>query len=492
QLSSHQLVHEDLEQIYLGDMEEMDLRWQMAMLTMRTRRECRAPINQDNKQKESSRRSMPVEKPAFTALASCDDLGGYDWSDQAEEESSGIVPLVEYNKFVSQHKRAPKLKRKNSKRPRKLKKTVNHLKSQNEQLLKDLKKYELMVLGYKTGLESVKERLKYFKTNESIYLEDIKVLKVAIQMKEIAIRELRKKLEKAQKENDVIQLNVDKFKNASKSLNKLIESQIVDKCKKCLGYENYNAVPPPYTGNFMPLKPDLSFTGLAEFVNKPVVKNEAKSSKEEPKVVKKNNDAPIIEEWVSNNEEEEVTKPKVIKKTVKPSVAKIEFVKAKHQEKTARKTVKQVEHPRQNTHRPRGNQRNWDNMMSQKLESNFEMFNIACYVCGSFDHLQFDYNYHQKLFSNQRMVKPVWNNAQRGNPQMNLQDQRVIDSSCSRHITGNMSYLTDYEYINGGYVAFGGNPKGEKITGKDLDWHETQRVDSVEFRSVALRSVPQK
>nr|GEZ16322.1 hypothetical protein [Tanacetum cinerariifolium] len=103
-------------------------------------------------------------------------------------------------------------------------------------------------------------------------------------MKEIAIRELKKKLEIAQKEKDGIQLNVDKFENAYKSLNKLIDYQIVDNCKKGLGYENYNAVPPPCLGNFMPLTPDLSFNGLDEFVNKPVIKNcKAKSSEEETK-----------------------------------------------------------------------------------------------------------------------------------------------------------------------------------------------------------------
>ncbi|GJV05681.1 putative ribonuclease H-like domain-containing protein [Tanacetum coccineum] len=58
------------------------------------------------------------------------------------------------------------------------------------------------------------------------------------------------------------------------------------------------------------------------------------------------------------------------------------------------------------------------------------------------------------------------NDVNVGNPQMDLQDQGVIDSGCSRHMTGNMSYLTDYEEIDGGYVAFGGNPKGGKITGK--------------------------
>nr|GEU42926.1 hypothetical protein [Tanacetum cinerariifolium] len=72
---------------------------------------------------------------------------------------------------------------------------------------------------------------------------------------------------------------------------------IVDNFKKGLGYENYNVVSPPYTGNFMPSKPNLSFTRLDEFANKPVVENsDAKTSETKPKVVWKNNDAPIIKE----------------------------------------------------------------------------------------------------------------------------------------------------------------------------------------------------
>ncbi|GJW15195.1 putative ribonuclease H-like domain-containing protein [Tanacetum coccineum] len=193
----------------------------------------------------------------------------------------------------------------------------------------------------------------------------------------------------------------------TQSLNKLIECQIVDNCKKGLGYENYNAVPPPYTGNFMPPTPDLSFTGLDEFVNEPVVENcKAMSSEEEPKVVRKNDDTLIIKEWVSDDEEEDVSQPKIEKKTVMPSIIKKEFVKSKQQQKTNRKTIKQVEQHRQNTHSPRGNQRNWNNMMSQKLESNFEMFNKACYVCGSFDHLQVDCNYHQKQFKSRINMVP--------------------------------------------------------------------------------------
>nr|GEX24663.1 ribosomal protein L7Ae/L30e/S12e/Gadd45 [Tanacetum cinerariifolium] len=93
--------------------------------------------------------------------------------------------------------------------------------------------------------------------------------------------------------------------------------------------------------------------GLDEFANKPVVKN--KSSKEETKAVRKNTNALIIKEWVSDDEEENVTQPKIVKKKVKPSIVKKDFVKPRQQEKTTRKIVKKVEHNRKNTHRPRGN-----------------------------------------------------------------------------------------------------------------------------------------
>ncbi|GKC54841.1 hypothetical protein Tco_1077586 [Tanacetum coccineum] len=178
--------------------------------------------------------------------------------------------------------------------------TVKLLKSQNDQLLRDLEKSSLMVLGYKTGLELVEEKLEFYKKNESIYVENINGLKWDIQIGEIQkenIRELRKKLEKIQKEKYSIQFNKDKFENASNR-------------------------------NFMPPTPDLSFTGLDEFVNKPVVENR-KSDEEVSKVFRKSDDSPIIKDWVSDSEEENVSQPKIKKKTVKPNIANIKFVKPK-------------------------------------------------------------------------------------------------------------------------------------------------------------------
>ncbi|GKE14440.1 hypothetical protein Tco_1422017 [Tanacetum coccineum] len=70
---------------------------------------------------------------------------------------------------------------------------------------------------------------------------------------------------------------------------------------------------------------------------------------------------------------------------------------------------------------------------------------------------------------------------------MDSQDQGVIDSGCSSHMTGNMSYLTDFDEINGGYVAFGGNPKGGKIIGKVP---RKNNMYSVDLKNILKNIVP--
>nr|GEV02780.1 hypothetical protein [Tanacetum cinerariifolium] len=75
---------------------------------------------------------------------------------------------------------------------------------------------------------------------------------------EIAV--LKSKLEKSSKEKDDIEIKLEKFENASQSLDKLIGSQITDKSKRGLGYVSYNAVLPPHTGRFSPQRINLSNT----------------------------------------------------------------------------------------------------------------------------------------------------------------------------------------------------------------------------------------
>ncbi|GJT89887.1 putative ribonuclease H-like domain-containing protein [Tanacetum coccineum] len=77
-------------------------------------------------------------------------------------------------------------------------------------------------------------------------------------------------------------------------------------------------------------------------------------------------------------------------------------------------------------------------------------------------------------------------------------DQGVIDSGCSRHMTRNMSYLTDYEEINEGYVASGSNPKGVKITRKctiktgNLDFENVYFVREIKFNLFSISQMCDK
>ncbi|GJY86839.1 ribonuclease H-like domain-containing protein [Tanacetum coccineum] len=131
QSNTSKLDNEDLKQIDPDDLEEMDLKWKMAMLTMIARRflkktrrnlgvngtdtigfdktkvecynchgrghfarECKAPKNQDNRNRETTRRIVPVKETTSNALVSQCDRFGYDWSDQAEEGPTNFTLMA--------------------------------------------------------------------------------------------------------------------------------------------------------------------------------------------------------------------------------------------------------------------------------------------------------------------------------------------------------------------------------------------------------------
>nr|GEZ58131.1 hypothetical protein [Tanacetum cinerariifolium] len=154
---------------------------------------------------------------------------------------------------------------------------------------------------------------------------------------------------------------------------------------------------------------------------------------------------PIIKDWVSDFEDESETKaPQIVSS----------FFQYTEQVKSHRPSVQHAETsipattPTPTSPNPTSNGKRWNRK--------------ACFVCKSLDHLIKGCYYHEK-----KMAKPTArNHAHRGNPQHALKDKGVIDSGCSWHMIGNMSYLSDFEELNGGYVAFGGNPKGGKISGK--------------------------
>ncbi|GJZ69835.1 hypothetical protein Tco_0633385 [Tanacetum coccineum] len=253
----------------------------------------------------------------------------------------------------------------------------NHetLKKQYDDLRTEFNKSQSNLADYKRGLASVKERLVFYKKNEVMFCEQIDVLKRDITYKDSDISVLKCELEKLKKEKESNKLKLDKFENASKSLDKLIGSQISDNSRKGVGFVSYNVVPPPPTGLFAPPKIDLSNSGLEEFQEPEFEgygpKTSKSASEDISNEVRKSNDAPLVEKLVSDDKSE--------KKIVFPTVAKIEFVKSKQQEKPVRKPVKYA-----------------------------EMY--------SFDHLQYTCKQKRQL-NGQREEKTVWNNARRVNHQ---------------------------------------------------------------------------
>nr|GEX03884.1 UBN2 domain-containing protein [Tanacetum cinerariifolium] len=242
------------------------------------------------------------------------------------------------------------------------------------------------------GLQSVKERLVHCKKNEVVFIEKINVLNLEVKLKDKVLAEYTTNLDKAEKERDELKLKLERLQNSSKSLNTLLDSQVSDKSKAGLGNKElipesfvnssellekqnnrldkgYHKVLPPLTGNCIPPKRDLRLIDEhfeCESVDVSNVSSSAVTtvktvdayhkgvfSKKEPKPVKKNNFSPlIIEDSVSKREEEDEPN---FQKQVQPSFSKIEFVKAKDQNQSFRKLVKQVEQAKSNTHKPRGN-----------------------------------------------------------------------------------------------------------------------------------------
>nr|GEX54505.1 hypothetical protein [Tanacetum cinerariifolium] len=321
QSTSPQFDNEDLKQIDVDNLEEMDLRWQMAMLTMRARRflqktgrnlgangstsmgfdmskveyynchrkghfarECRSP--KDSRRPgaaEPQKKTVPVKTSTSNALVSqCDGTRSYNWSYQAKEEPANFA-LKAFSSNLSFDNEVPSCSKACSK-------AYAQLHTQYDKLTDDFRKCQFDVILYQTCLESVKARLLVYKQNE----ENIKLLNIEVQLRDTALATLRHKLEKDKQERDDLKLKLDKFQTSSKNLTNLLaiqtnektglgyNSQVFTKAMfECENYYSsksdceswlpsnlydrfqpsggYHALPRLYIGTFMPPKPDLVF-----------------------------------------------------------------------------------------------------------------------------------------------------------------------------------------------------------------------------------------
>nr|GEV60448.1 inactive leucine-rich repeat receptor-like protein kinase CORYNE [Tanacetum cinerariifolium] len=243
------------------------------------------------------------------------------------------------------------------------------------------------------GFESLEASIVVHQKNEAVYEEDIALLKLDVQVRNISIKELKNQLESTLKEKDDLKLKLENFETSSNNLAKLIGSQLDANNKTGLGYGNHvngckandsksvsdeedslvndrfqksngnHALPSPYTGNYMPPRADLSFAGLNDSVYKcKVTESISNESKVETNVTKScthsieipktdRPSAPIIEEWESDSDNDITINP--ISDQPKHTPIKINFVKPIKCVECG-ENEKQAEKPTSFTQNPKG------------------------------------------------------------------------------------------------------------------------------------------
>nr|GFC26980.1 hypothetical protein [Tanacetum cinerariifolium] len=196
-----------------------------------------------------------------------------------------------------------------------------------------------------------------------------------------SIKILNKELKEVKLEKDGLDGKLAGLLKALKNLNHLIESQRSDQVKEGVGY---NDVPPAAADLYLSPKKDLSWTGLPEFVDDTVTNY----SRPSPTVVStsaegQNKDSSTTEDVASPNP------PKPFVKFVKPKDSQPKS-KSKEQETPKKSQVKYAKQYRHSNERPKGNQRNWNNLKSYQLGPEFIFHKKPCFNFSDFFHLAND------------------------------------------------------------------------------------------------------
>ncbi|GKD51099.1 putative ribonuclease H-like domain-containing protein [Tanacetum coccineum] len=341
------------------------------------------------------------------------------------------------------------------------------LKEQYDNLSLDYKKSQFNLVSYKAGLQSVEARLAHYKKNEVVFEGKSNALNLEVNLRDNALVENKKKLEKAERERDqglgynAATPAVESFVNSSEMLEN-------DKSRSDKGY---HVVPPPLTGNFTAPKPDLMFID-EQFESESLDVSNVTSS--DVKTVES------IHESVDKEPNDKV-------KTVRPSTDKMKSVKTvRETTATAVNTIRPVNTAGSkavNTVKPVNNvvsklTLNCPRPMSNTFKRGHSQVTRPFNKNSANDNSIFnkkvntvrvnDTTARERAVVSENNgigVNAVKASACWGNPQQKeYKEKGVIDSGCSRHMTGNKCYLTEYEDFDGGFVSFG-DGKG-RISGK--------------------------
>ncbi|GJY06306.1 putative ribonuclease H-like domain-containing protein [Tanacetum coccineum] len=360
-----QLDHEDLEQLNEFDLEEMDLKWQIAMISIRLKKfykktgrklqfDAKEPVGFDKTKvecfnwntgyKANDNRRRPGKQEEPKALVTLDG-DGVDWTGHAEDEQKNFA-LMAYSNLGSDTEVTSCAKE--------CLESYAKLKKLYDEQREQLGDASIEIKAYTLALEKVEAQLVCHQKNQLAYEEIIKFMKIDLDDKTNVLTYHKKLLAEAVKEKEELKTKLEKLQSSSKTLSKLLNSQMSAKDKFGLGYGNqiYEGVlsyenevfqsvfdsrssdvqDSPMNDRFANVEgmhASNSSVETLESVPEPIVN--------EPKVVSKPkvwSDAPIIEEYESDSDDEYVIKTS--KEQEKPSFA---FVNTVKHVKTPRETV---------------------------------------------------------------------------------------------------------------------------------------------------------
>ncbi|GJQ94218.1 putative ribonuclease H-like domain-containing protein [Tanacetum coccineum] len=441
------------------DLEELDLRWQVAMLTVRVKkfiqrtgrnldfkekrhvsldkskiecynchrkghfaRECRSGRNQGRRSYgDNGRSNAPTNESSSQALVAQDGLGGYDWSNDFEVEPVNYALMA-----------------------------ISSSSSSNSSDTK------LEIRGYEIALESLESRILGHEKNELAWGEKYEFQNYELKCREIKINNLNLELEKVVKERDELKDKIAKWEESSKNLDEILNSKMSARDKTGLGYstqlnelssnhetdsensfsvfdgrssdeestlandrsskaDGYKVVPPPITGNFLTPRADISFAGLDEYAirNKIIESQTTELNTKTSETAGQTNDANT--EKPKSASESVVSNPKIDRDRV--------IIEDWNSDDEEEVNEVQTVRPETQTVKTRDDK---SGQNSQKQGISFRKVK-ACFVCKSTEHLIKDCNFHDKksqepklknvVNTGQREGKPVWDNTKRVNHQ---------------------------------------------------------------------------
>ncbi|KAI3728115.1 hypothetical protein L6452_16745 [Arctium lappa] len=504
------LINDDLEQLHPDDLEEMDIKWQMAMLSMRVKnfiertgrnnfsqrredgagfdkskvecykchlkghfaRECRSGVSHNHQQAQSG--SFNNNRNSAQALVSQQGMG-FDWSDLAEEAIQNQALMAEVSDLPSEVS--------SNLCSKTCIDTVKRYRDHNQKMSDDLKRLEKDIKDYVRIVEMFEEQIKGFQANELQHSYDTNYWKWEKKNLELKLTKSKEESEKLRDELTKVKLDVEKFSNASKAMDSLLQTQIHDKLRRGIGY---NATPPPYNNNYIPPTSDLLEIkdrkdlpeGATEIdpLDNVIVEDKTEKEVGKSKENKVSGEIPVENNIITN---EDCGRAWIKSKDIEKTEGKSGKVEKNH---VAKKTVKSISHMKKKSVKESVNM--WvpkstktvstatsnstaDNDSAARSNTTANNVSAADIVCTS---SKVNTANSVSAANKVSVAKPVSTvtsvSTSKVNQQLKGKSIWHVDSGCSRHMTGNMSCLKNFKKIDGGHVAFGSTPDGGKISGK--------------------------